>query len=95
MPDFSWLNRLDEREWSPQGNGFVRAFDLNKFLAISRASPATWRDEFDIWGAEQERRYEQFPGPNARSTGDPLAWIVFGDYDGSGPAVDPEHDAPA
>lgn len=85
MADFSWLNRIQDSEWSRQNNGFIRAFDLNKFLVFSNAAPDTWREEFDLWGAEQPRKYEQFWGPGSVVTGDPLAWIVFGEWEGSGP----------
>ncbi|OBU48496.1 hypothetical protein [Stenotrophomonas maltophilia] len=80
MEDFSWLNKIPDEGWSPQGKGIIRGFDLNKFLAISRASPHGWRDRFDIWGQSQPRHYQQFVGPDS-AAGVQLAWIVGGAWD--------------
>ena len=91
MEDFSWLNRIPDAEWSPHGNGIIRAFDLNKFLVFSRSAPEGWRDRFDLWGQDQPRKYQQFEGPDSR-TGIQLAWIVGGGWDEVQDVADQEVD---
>lgn len=80
MADFTWLDRIADANWNPHGNGFIKSIELNKFLSLSSASPNTWRDEFDAWGQEQPRQYQQFWGPNSHD-GCQLAWIVCGQWD--------------
>jgi|GEM_PF-6817489 len=77
MADFSWLNRVADEDWNPHGDGFIKSIDLEKFLMLSSANPEDWRDDFDIWGQEQPRQYQQFVGPTSFD-GRALVWIVCG-----------------
>lgn len=77
MPDFDWLNEIPDTEWEPQNDGFAKFFTLSWFLEKSDVAITDWARLFDVWGAEQERAYQQFPCPPA-ATGEPLAFIVFG-----------------
>lgn len=80
MCDFSWMNEIPDAEWDKHGNGFRKSFDLEWFLQKSNAVGFDrWREEIDIWGASQPRRYGQFESPPAYD-GRAVAFIVCGDW---------------
>lgn len=81
MPDFSWLDDIPDEVCERHGNGRRRSFLLDWFLQESGLpAGADWRDEFDAWGAQQARRYQQFPSPPS-TDGKALAFIVWGPWD--------------
>ncbi|WP_294995503.1 hypothetical protein [uncultured Stenotrophomonas sp.] len=80
MADFSWLNEIPDAGFPSHGDGFLKAFPLIWFLERSGLRAGDdWRNEFDAWGSEQPREYQQFLGPTDHS-GDSLAWIAGGSW---------------
>ncbi len=80
MADFSWLNDIPDSDFPAHGDGFLKAFSLVWFLKRSGLRiEDEWRNEFDTWGAEQPRQYQQFLGPTDYAD-NPLAWIAGGSW---------------